>query len=259
MNLQQILRYPIKGLSVEVLDSVELVPGEAIPADRKYAIAHGQTVFDPDRPQHMSKTNFLMLMRNPKLAGIRATFDTTASRVKATFPDGTHFTGDLDAAADRTRFESLLADFVRKESRGGPPRVVSARGHHFFDAEETVVSLLNLASVAALGQAVRRELDPVRFRANLHVAGLPAWEEADLVGKDIRCGSVAFHVERRITRCMATSVNPTSAAVDINVPAMLRRHFDTNYMGLYLTVRKGGRIRTGDVLEAVPTQAEENS
>ena len=70
-----IYRYPVKGLSAEGLDRVTLMPGECLPHDRRFAIALGSTLFDPQRPAWLSKTHFIMLMRDEKLAQLQTRFD----------------------------------------------------------------------------------------------------------------------------------------------------------------------------------------
>ncbi len=105
--------------------------------------------------------------------------------------------------------------------------------------------MINLASVAELGDVLNLRLDPIRFRANLYVTGLGAWEETRLVGRDFNCGDVRLRAAAAIERCKATCVNPDTAEVDVNVPFSLRKHFDTLNMGLYLTVVEGGRLEAG--------------
>ena len=67
--------YPVKGLSAERMDRVALVPGECVPHDRRFAIALGSTLFDPQRPEWLSKIHFIMLMRDEKLAQLQTRFD----------------------------------------------------------------------------------------------------------------------------------------------------------------------------------------
>src|SRR6516165_411721 len=71
-----IYRYPVKGLSAEKLERVSLTPGECLPHDRRFAIALGSTPFDPQRPEWLPKTHFIMLMRDEKLAQLQTRFDT---------------------------------------------------------------------------------------------------------------------------------------------------------------------------------------
>lgn len=256
MKIEAILRYPVKGLGPEHLYRVDVPSGGSIPFDRTFAVAHGETAFDPARPRYLKKQHFLMLMKNPALAAIRTTFDAESGFMKAVMPSGRVFQGDLNLIEKRHELEQLLDEHAGRESRGGPPRIVSANDHRFFDTDAHYLSLINLNSVAALGEVLDMPLDPLRFRGNLHVSGLPAWEEANLVGRDLVGREVRFRVAERITRCMATSVNPETAVVDVNVPYMLRRHFNTNCMGLYLSVAKGGRIAVGETLQVADTRRE---
>ena len=70
-----IYRYPVKGLSAEKLGRVALTPGECLPHDLRFAIALGSTLFDPEHPVWLSKTHFIMLMRDEKLAQLQTSFD----------------------------------------------------------------------------------------------------------------------------------------------------------------------------------------
>ena len=45
-TVNEIYRYPVKGLSAEKMDRVTLTPGECLPHDRRFAIALGTTAFD---------------------------------------------------------------------------------------------------------------------------------------------------------------------------------------------------------------------
>ena len=70
-ELKALYRYPVKGLTPEQLENVQLTPGETLPFDRAYAIENGPGRFDPDAPRHLPKINFLMLMRDERLATLR--------------------------------------------------------------------------------------------------------------------------------------------------------------------------------------------
>ena len=74
-TVTEIYRYPVKGLSAEALDRVALSPGQCLPHDRRFAIALGTTEFDPGHPAWLSKSHFIMLMRDAKLAELATRFD----------------------------------------------------------------------------------------------------------------------------------------------------------------------------------------
>src|SRR5499426_4380288 len=86
-RLAALYRYPVKGLTPERLDRVELEPGATLPFDRAYAIENGPGRFDPAAPRHLPKVNFLMLMRDERLATLKTRFD-DASETLSIFRDG---------------------------------------------------------------------------------------------------------------------------------------------------------------------------
>jgi uncharacterized protein YcbX len=86
-------------------------------------------------------------------------------------------------------------------------------------ARRGFVSILNLASVAALEAVIGAPVDPLRFRANLYVAGWPAWHEFDLIDREIAVGpAVRLKGLKRIERCAATNVDPVTGTRDMTIP-----------------------------------------
>src|SRR5258708_32681688 len=86
LTVAQIYRFPVKGLTPEAMARVALSPGDGLPHDRRFALAHGSTNFDVTAPSWMPKTKFLVLMRNERLAKLRTRFD--KSPVVLTMPAG---------------------------------------------------------------------------------------------------------------------------------------------------------------------------
>ena len=74
-TVAKICRYPLKGLSPETLDEVELSPGETLPHDRRFALALGSTPVDGPKIAWMPKTGFLSLINQEKLAKLRTRFE----------------------------------------------------------------------------------------------------------------------------------------------------------------------------------------
>src|SRR5439155_22198226 len=87
---------------------------------------------------------------------------------------------DLSTRDGRLTIEAFFRRFMPAELRG-PPKLLHADGHSFSDVAAKVVSIINLASVAAIETAEGAPVHPLRFRANLYVAGLPAGSEFGLV------------------------------------------------------------------------------
>jgi uncharacterized protein YcbX len=251
-QIASLYRYPVKGLSPEPLTRVALVPGQTLPADRRYAVENGPTGFDPGAPKWLAKTHYLMLMRNERLAALHAHFD-DASHVLTIRRDGAMVAqGDLETAEGRSAIERFFATDFASELKG-PPKVLSGGGYSFSDVPQKVVSIINLASVTALEEAVGQPVHPLRFRANLYVRGWPAWHEFDLLDQILAIGEVRLKVVKRTVRCAATNVDPETAVRDLNIPHTLMRRFGHADCGVYAEVIAGGSIAAGDDITTSPS------
>jgi len=240
-------RYPVKGLDAEPLERVTLAPGEGLPHDRRFALAHGSTRFEASEPQWQPKTNFFMLMRDEKLAQLRCRFE-PESGFLAISRDGKQVVrAKVTEPLGKTLIGQFFAGFLAGATRGGP-KLVEAEGHMFSDCRDKVISLINLASVRDLERVVRKPVDPLRFRANVYVDGPAAWSEFDWVGGEIALGAARGRVTKRIERCAATNVNPQTAQRDLNIPLELQRGFGHADLGVYVEVISGGEIAVGDAI-----------
>jgi uncharacterized protein YcbX len=249
-SVNSIYRYPLKGFSPERLTKVMLSPGQTLPADRRYAIENGPSGFDPAHPAYFPKTKFLMLMRHEQLAALRSRYD-EASHILTISKDGKEVArGNLGQAEGRSEIERFVADYCA-DVLEGPPRVLVAAGHSFSDVARKVVSLINLASVRAVGELVGQDLDPLRFRGNVFVSGWPAWHELDLVGKTLAIGPTKLKVVKRIVRCAAVNVDPTTAVRGVNLPAAMQRELGHSDCGIYAEVLSGGEIGEGSAIAEV--------
>jgi uncharacterized protein YcbX len=252
--IDAIYRYPVKGLSPQKLPKVSLTPGQTLPADRLYAIENGPTGFDPAAPAYFPKQRFLMLMRNERLATLRTDYDETAHTLSIWHQAREAVRADLSTRDGRLMVEAFFRRFMPDDLKG-PPKVLSGETspggpHSFSDVARKVVSIINLASVAAIENAVGQPVDPLRFRGNLYVSGWPAWREFDLIDREIEVGgTVRLKVVKRIVRCAATNVDPVSGARDLNIPKTLLQTFDHADCGIYAEVIEGGDIADGDRLK----------
>jgi MOSC N-terminal beta barrel domain len=130
MAVAAIYRYPVKGLSAERMDRLTLMPGECLPHDRRFAIALGSTHFDPESPEWLSKTHFIMLMRDEKLAQLQTRFD-TESGVLGIAEDGrVLLRARLTEAEGCKRIAEFFENFLGG-TLNGPLRVVEAPRHAF--------------------------------------------------------------------------------------------------------------------------------
>jgi uncharacterized protein YcbX len=249
-SIQAIYRYPVKGLSPQALAQVSLRPGQTVPADRLYAVENGPCGFDPAAPAYFPKQRFLMLMRNERLAALQTDYDEASHTLTIRWQQRAAARGDLRTVEGRTAIERFLAEYCADELRG-PPKVLAGEGHSFSDVAKKVVSIINLASVAAVETAVGAPVNPLRFRANIYVAGWPAWHEFDLIGRELSLGGARVKVVKRIVRCAATEVDPDTGIRDLQIPRTLQRSFGHGDCGVYAEVVAGGEIAAGDSVRAL--------
>ncbi|MCI0599764.1 MAG: MOSC domain-containing protein [Beijerinckiaceae bacterium] len=246
MHINALYRYPIKGFSPQPLESAQLVTNGYFPGDRLFALENGPSGFSAAVPVHQPKIKFLMLMRNAALASLKTHYDDASGILTIAWQGKEVARGDLRKDAGRAAIESFLTDFCRDELRGAVRLLEAPGGFRFTDSKSGFVSLINLASVRAIGAKIGRTADPLRFRANIYLDGLVPWEEFALTGKLLRVGDACLEVLKRIDRCAATGVEPGSGQRDMDVVQALRDGWGHIDCGVYARVFRGGMLRLGD-------------
>ena len=245
LKIAKLVHYPVKGLSGVEEAQATLSAGEGMPFDRVYAIENGSHRFDAPNPKWLPKTHFLQLMRNERLASLTLTFD-EKNHTLALFRDGKRVAkGALKTKLGRQIIEQFLAGYMKADLMG-PPRIVCAEGHSFTDIAEKALHVVNLETVRNVSRVIGVDLDPLRFRANVYLEGVPAWQERRWLGKTIVCGDAHLKVFAETERCEATSVDPETAKRGQSVPSALLRTWGHDKLGLYAKVVRSGIISTGD-------------
>lgn len=245
-------RFPVKGLSPEPLGDVALKPGAGVQGDRALGFLRHETEYDADHPRPMEKTCFHMLARDAALARLATRYDPETDTL--TIGEDRHALG---TEAGRTAAETAIGAALGLGPERRPRLVRGGTAHRFTDVSVVsdifmnAVSLINLASVADLGDRIGETVDPLRFRANIYFDGWPAWRELDLVGETIAVGPVRLRVLLRTKRCAATTVNPATGQRDIFVPRHLTEAFGHADLGIYGEVLQGGTIAPGDGVSLV--------
>lgn len=241
-------RYPVKGLGPDAMDRAEVEEGGALPFDRAWAIENGPSGFDPEAPRFLPKTKFVCLMRQARLAALKTHFDESGPELELKAPQGDTCRGRLDREEGRAGLAAFVARFLGADM-AGPARIVAAPGHTFSDCGEAYLSIINLASLAALSREMGVRLDPVRFRGNLVIEGAPAFAEFSWTGRRIRLSSgLVLEGVERITRCAATSVEPASGRREHDVPRALMAAYGHLHCGIYARAMLTGRVASGDRL-----------
>ena len=238
-TVQQICRYPVKGLNAEALERVALTPGEALPDDRRFAVAYGLGTG--------AKRGFFDLLEEERLAQLRVAYDPAGPTLTLSRQGRQVVSANPTDQTGRMLLSQFFAGFLMGSRRGTPSfQEVDERTRE--SLLPSPLSIINLASIRDFERVARQPVDPRRFRGNILIDGLPAWTEFSWIGQEIRVGAARLRVVERIQRCAATNVNPDTAERDMNIPLTLRKGFGHLDMGVYAEVVGGGTVRRGDAV-----------
>ena len=252
-TIKTLTRFPVKGLSGQTLDSVQLVSGQGFPGDRKFGFARPDSGFDINNPQPLPKSKFYTLARDASLALLKTEFDDRTGMLSMSTSHETHqFDISTSQGKDKAgEFLKMYLSLPENES----PQLYEASPHRFTDvavvSSEMMnsISIINSESVNKFSESIGVSVDPMRFRGNILISNLTPFAELDMLGKEFSIGNARLKIVKRTRRCPATEVNLETGERDIKTPKLLKQHFDHMDMGVYAEVLAGGTITPGEVVK----------
>ncbi|WP_299899001.1 MOSC domain-containing protein [uncultured Ruegeria sp.] len=236
-------RHPIKSHGREALSQVTVIPGQTMPGDRVWAVAHEAA--KTDGSNWAPCFNFSRCSKAPQLMAISA--ELLGDRVTLRHPQRPELTFEPDTE------QEVFLDWVKPlmpADRAASARIVRVPGRGMTDSDFPSISLCNMASHRAVEQKLGQTLSIDRWRGNIWFEGLPLWDEFDWLGRDVRIGEAVLRVRERITRCMATTANPETGERDADTLRALNS-WDHQDFGVYAEVIKGGEIRVNDEVQVL--------
>ena len=108
------------------------------------------------------------------------------------------------------------------------------------------ISLINIKSIEDFQNKTNQKIEAQRFRGNIYVNGVDAWEERNWIGKIIKINNISFKVEKNIPRCVAINLKPNTDDNSLNLLKSLKKTFNHFDMGIYLTALDDGRVYIND-------------
>ncbi len=247
-SLKYIYRYPVKGFPGQKLEDTNLVKGAGIPNDRRYAVTKGTI----DTGEWMPSRSFFINARVDGMSKFKTNFDGETVRLENI--EGSKINFELNNPKSIKQANTKINDFMQPvilEQETPSPQIIDRGKGSLWDYSDTPISIINAESVKALDAKLGTTLDPSRFRGNLIIENLPAWDEFGWMGKRIQFGETILDVHRPIDRCPTPGVNPETGERDVEVTPGLRDHFGHIYCGMYANVIKGGKIKQGDEIKVI--------
>ena len=251
--------YPVKGMTAQPSETLQLAPGQSALGDRAFVFAFGNA----ERVGSIgwvSKRQSVTLLNTPDLPRVAAAFDPERGELRLTFEDEER-RADIAEQRQRTALADWLADVVHSFAdnplRGRPEReplvLLGDGSSRYTDRGPTQISLAALDSLNDLSKAADREVDFRRFRLNFSLDSTEAWSEFNWVGRRARIGADAeIEITARLQRCNAINASPSGAGRDAELMGVLQNAYGHLDFGVEANVLSGGRAAVGDALQLLP-------
>jgi uncharacterized protein YcbX len=194
-----VYHYPVKGAAGNARSQLHIDPTIAVVNDRQYAF------------KKMANTPDKWAAKNAFFVGMNTAL--MVAQVPA-------FTKDKEG---NEQLDPQWLEEVAERLGVGSLSVLDTRGaFSLADRPRGYVSIINLASVRALGEFLGNPIDPARFRMNVWIDGLEPFAELDWVEghpgtRDTRIGAVRLRVDEACVRCKAIEANPQTGEYDLEL------------------------------------------
>jgi len=239
---------PIKSLSFQSINTAIIKKDVGFEEDRIFAFSRAidsslANIIEKD-PSERELIHFLTLKNTPALNKYDFKFENgMISIFENNKQISTHPIEDRDAISKEiSKLEPNLP---------GPIFFLKNELFPFYDTTNSssvsnTISLINLNSIKDFNQKINKEIEFERFRGNIYIKDLKAFEERNWINKTIKINEAEFKVLKHIPRCSATNLKINSDQADINLPNKLKKVYGHMDMGIYLYPLNNGKISVND-------------
>ena len=255
ISISSINYCPVKSISFQSIKSCEIIKNIGIVGDRIFAFSKGldlnqAQLFEKKLEERRGKWNKILTLKNsPSLNKYNFLFDN--DKLTLTQNNNEILTINIDETGE---YELLSNKILELESSLQKPiYLMKNKDIPFFDtsiSNKTIlnhsISLINTKSVEDFQNKTNQEIETQRFRGNIFVDGVDAWEERNWIGKIIKINDISFKVEKNIPRCVAINLKPNTDDNSLNLLQSLKKTYNHFDMGVYLTALDDGPINIGD-------------
>ena len=243
--------YPVKSLSFSNLKDTVVKKNLGILNDRPFCFSRNIDIakarFISQNPNERQLNNFLTLKNTPVLNKYKFIYK---NKILTLYKEGKKI---ISIYSDNVDEYNLLTDSLLEleSSIKKPIFLLKNKNYPFFDTTHSnnisnTLSLININSIKDFEKKINKKIEFERFRGNIYMDGINAWNERNWLNKTIKINNVLFKVTNHIARCSATNLKPNSDNVTINLPLILNKNYNHIDMGVYLIPLNNGNININD-------------
>ena len=235
-HIHQLVRYPVKSMAGVATDSAFL-GWHGLQGDRRFAFLR---LDDKSGFPWLTASRLPELLLYQPIGVAENSEEPTPTHVRT--PEG------IDLALGSAELQNSVA-----EKFGSAVELMKLK-HGIFD--EASVSVINLATISAIGREVGDDLDIRRFRANIVIAtdASEAFQEDDWVGSRLVFGDndagPMLNVAMSDPRCVMINLDPDTAKQDPRIMKAAVR-LNNNNAGAYTNVVRTGQLVVGQPVSLV--------
>ena len=248
IKIKNLFYSPVKSLSFTESDSLNILKYRGVEDDRIFAFVQNMDISKIKNlikdPNSRKLNDFLTLKNTPELNKYNFTY--TKDNLILKKQDEIIISINPFDENEKKLLCEKISQIIIKDKR---LNFLMDEKNPFFDTMPyNSISLINKKSINDFSKKISTDIEFERFRANIYIDGLAAWEERNWIGKTININNISFVVSDEISRCSVTNLKPSTDIVTINLPNQLKKTYDHINMGLYLVPLKNGVISKGDKL-----------
>ncbi|WP_449420676.1 MOSC domain-containing protein [Phormidium nigroviride] len=263
ITVKQLFSHPIKGLTPYECDRILLTEGHGIKGDRAFALMFTDSIKAGEMPvleniPWMSKKHFAVQNDWPLLAALKCHYQPETGILTVKREGVTVLEAETETTNGRDRIGSFFTEYIStleptKEARHptrSPLLLVgdSSGETRYPDREPVHISILSQATLDNLSEVAGNFVDVRRFRPNIVIDGVPAWEEFNWMGKEFQLGSARVLVSAKIGRCPNIEVDPDTGNRDLPLLSLLQQQFGHAQTGVLAKIISSGNVAIGDML-----------
>ena len=255
VSISSINYCPVKSISFQTVSDCKIRKNIGIVGDRVFAFSKGLEfdqvqLFEKNLDERRGKWNKILTLKNSPVLN-KYNFKLKDNKLTFTQKNNEILTIDVSKTSEQKLLSNKILEL--ESSLQKPMFLMINKDIPFFDtsiSNKTLlthsISLINNQSIEDFKNKTNQEIETQRFRGNIFVDGIEAWEERSWIGKIIKINNISFKVEKNIPRCVAINLKPNTDDNSLNLLQSLKKTYNHFDMGVYLTALDDGPINIGD-------------